>query len=601
MEGKIKWYSSYRGAGFIEGDDGQEICVLAQNIVDTDGDDELLEAERVSYDITFTSSGLMATNVRRIKSEPMTGAVKSYLVSGITAGMSVYNICRKMLKNIKENSLYNDIYNEKFMVQNETLEECTIRELRVLLFQGINLKDRVKKDDLDNVDMLLNEDYSASEFTRMMNLPEYSSGVIKVPTLFKILCLVHKEYARREDYKDKTTSVGLFLDFVDRFKWTFLEADSNNFGKYLNNSTLTHYFWISIKNMLETYAQRIIADEYLQRVKFDVNCDIIPTNDLSDKEKMLLEFILGADKVYCDSIEKSSRHVEKVRTDPTNPHPSVLIHYELPRIYADVTCAYGKDPSFLRLDDLLDGLLKKYKIEDDFVALQLFTFPMLYAYKNCETIMQRDSWIDEQYSRSRDNLIEAHNSSLIGYEDTEGLPFGVITNSILGATLYFAQDAYSRYSQIKTAQNKARREYEINERKLSNEYNALSWKTGIKKLDTYYDLLKKNILLASQLVAGYFGIDYGKVFGLYQSYIKAKQEEENRKFQEEMRRKQEQRKQILNEIALKKKELEELQNKYNAIGLALWGEKAKLKKSLQESINQQNLIIEKLQRKHDSI
>ena len=58
---------------------------------------------------------------------------------------------------------------------------------------------------------------------------------------------------------------------------------------------------------------------------------------------------------------------------------------------------------------------------------------------------------------------------------------------------------------------------------------------------------------------------------------------------------------MADEINLKRMELEKLEVKHNSIGLALWGEKAKLKKSLYESIVCLKAEIERMQRKHDAL
>jgi CspA family cold shock protein len=63
MKGKIKWYNSQRGYGFIEGEDKKDIFVHRNSIPDGT---YLNEGDEVEYDIENTDKGPQATNLKKL-------------------------------------------------------------------------------------------------------------------------------------------------------------------------------------------------------------------------------------------------------------------------------------------------------------------------------------------------------------------------------------------------------------------------------------------------------------------------------------------------------------------------------------------------------
>ena len=61
-EGKVKWFNSKKGFGFISTEDGQDIFVHYSNI-SGDGFKNLREGAAVSFDIVEGDKGLRAENV----------------------------------------------------------------------------------------------------------------------------------------------------------------------------------------------------------------------------------------------------------------------------------------------------------------------------------------------------------------------------------------------------------------------------------------------------------------------------------------------------------------------------------------------------------
>jgi CspA family cold shock protein len=64
MKGTVKWYNSYRGYGFIQGEDGVEVFVHKSSIqMETD----LYEEDPVEFDLEESDRGPKAMNVKKLK------------------------------------------------------------------------------------------------------------------------------------------------------------------------------------------------------------------------------------------------------------------------------------------------------------------------------------------------------------------------------------------------------------------------------------------------------------------------------------------------------------------------------------------------------
>jgi len=63
MKGKIKWYNSRKGYGFIEGEDKKDIFVHRNSIPDGT---VLNEGDQVEYDTEDSDKGPQATNVKKL-------------------------------------------------------------------------------------------------------------------------------------------------------------------------------------------------------------------------------------------------------------------------------------------------------------------------------------------------------------------------------------------------------------------------------------------------------------------------------------------------------------------------------------------------------
>ena len=65
MTGKVKWFNSAKGYGFITGDDGSEVFVHF-SAINSDGYKTLKDGEAVSYDVTQGDKGPQASNVTKM-------------------------------------------------------------------------------------------------------------------------------------------------------------------------------------------------------------------------------------------------------------------------------------------------------------------------------------------------------------------------------------------------------------------------------------------------------------------------------------------------------------------------------------------------------
>ena len=65
MQGKVKWFNSQKGYGFIEGQDGKDVFAHHSQINAT-GFKNLEEGQDVEYDVAQGPKGLQAENIRVI-------------------------------------------------------------------------------------------------------------------------------------------------------------------------------------------------------------------------------------------------------------------------------------------------------------------------------------------------------------------------------------------------------------------------------------------------------------------------------------------------------------------------------------------------------
>lgn len=70
MQGKVKWFNSSKGYGFIQSDEVAKDVFVHYSVIEGDGYKSLTEGETVEFDITEGPKGPQATKVVKVTSEP---------------------------------------------------------------------------------------------------------------------------------------------------------------------------------------------------------------------------------------------------------------------------------------------------------------------------------------------------------------------------------------------------------------------------------------------------------------------------------------------------------------------------------------------------
>ena len=65
MQGKVKWFNSTKGFGFITPEDGSKDVLVHHSGISGDGYKTLNEEEEVTFDVVDGAKGKQASNVQR--------------------------------------------------------------------------------------------------------------------------------------------------------------------------------------------------------------------------------------------------------------------------------------------------------------------------------------------------------------------------------------------------------------------------------------------------------------------------------------------------------------------------------------------------------
>ena len=69
MQGKVKWFNSSKGYGFIQSDEVGKDVFVHYSVIEGDGYKSLTEGETVEFEITEGPKGPQATKVVKVSSE----------------------------------------------------------------------------------------------------------------------------------------------------------------------------------------------------------------------------------------------------------------------------------------------------------------------------------------------------------------------------------------------------------------------------------------------------------------------------------------------------------------------------------------------------
>ena len=69
LKGKVRWFNSGKGYGFVTGEDGVDVFCHFSSIVQESGYKTLAEGDEVEYEIVDTPKGKAASNVKKVVKE----------------------------------------------------------------------------------------------------------------------------------------------------------------------------------------------------------------------------------------------------------------------------------------------------------------------------------------------------------------------------------------------------------------------------------------------------------------------------------------------------------------------------------------------------
>jgi len=85
--GRVKWFNTAKGYGFIERE-GESDVFIHYSQIDMDGFKDLKEGQLVSFELVDTSKGLQASNVRTVNAAEGTPLESSIVTPVHSEGMS---------------------------------------------------------------------------------------------------------------------------------------------------------------------------------------------------------------------------------------------------------------------------------------------------------------------------------------------------------------------------------------------------------------------------------------------------------------------------------------------------------------------------------
>lgn len=417
-----------------------------------------------------------------------------------------------------------------------------------------------------------------------------------IPLPFHVFCLWQIEFGSYVDLKDIGSWWEVYIIVLDKLSIVFCEPMMEPPKRKIQISYVNNK-----KNMLRFYAEKMMnVDNIYPKWDKDSELCLIDSfvNNTSKEEKTSLEIIKVLEDFYEDIIDLNRIISVEIINDSKGAwyYPDEFIRHVLREMYTINDINYKRAQKIKTPITRILGTLYNYGLEKDFNPYELFESSLMEVLEKIHSLRCHVAEISDAWEHANNIMFDQYKNKVENsFDNAEGLPFGVLTNSFIGGALYILQDTMTQYDNAKKIEAAAEKQYI----QASSENDRNYYRTVLqenKRLMPYFEqLLREAIIEMERITVEFLGIEYVPLLEKYVNIRKEinrtrekqrlesekKQREEEQVRQEKRRLKKEMLNKEIEDIGFK---LNEYNKELENLGLAIFGAKAKRKKEVQQAI-----------------